>query len=39
MIAAAGRSGGMTTMMADGLAKCQAGITSIEEVARTAIDL
>ena len=31
------RSEGMTTMVADGLAKCRAGLTSIDEVLRVAI--
>jgi general secretion pathway protein E len=33
-IADAARAGGMTGMLADGLAKCRAGVTTIEELGR-----
>jgi general secretion pathway protein E len=37
-VAATARKAGMTTMVADGLTKCQAGITTVEEIARVALD-
>jgi general secretion pathway protein E len=36
---AAAKQGGMTTMISDGLAKCEAGITTIGEVSRVALEM
>jgi general secretion pathway protein E len=37
-ILAAARASGMTTMVADGLAKCAAGLTTVDEVARVVLN-
>jgi general secretion pathway protein E len=39
IIAAEAKRGGMTTMIADGLAKCETGITTVAEVGRVALDM
>ena len=38
-IAAAAKQGGMTTMIVDGLAKCESGLTTVAEVSRVALEL
>jgi general secretion pathway protein E len=38
-IATAAKQAGMTTMIADGLAKCESGVTTVAEVSRVALEM
>jgi general secretion pathway protein E len=39
VIAAAAKQGGMTSMIADGLTKCETGVTTVAEVGRVALEM
>jgi general secretion pathway protein E len=39
VIAVAAKRGGMTSMIVDGLAKCESGVTTVSEVSRVALEL
>ncbi|MFL5258808.1 MAG: GspE/PulE family protein, partial [Hyphomicrobiales bacterium] len=39
VIAAAAKRGGMVSMITDGLAKCESGVTTVSEVSRVALEL